>query len=199
MTIRNETELADLALSRIPNNTSNEVSPTDIRTQLQDERDSLMPNGCVIRNQTPIASIAVSATPQVITASETVTSETDIWIPQPANNRIICKEPVLGLYTVRFQGSWPLNEDLNFALFLNNVQFGGGIAQEGQGAGDPIPISFARLGIVVNSAAIAADPAGQGGAVIDFRMWSTTGGFNVDQDSMELGIEYSQGSIRTVG
>lgn len=72
------------------------------------------------------------------------------------------------------------------------------IEQEGQGANDPVVVSVSRVVFIINSGMIASGPGGVLAEVEVFAS-SDTGNFDVDQEGVTLGLEYSSLSIRTVG
>lgn len=202
MAVLNETELAASFLANIPDNTSGDVSPSDVRGELTNLVESLQSYSGVMTNRTEVDGIAITGTPtKWIYFTDDNTSPNQLLEANVANERVLVKEPARYFVTLRFEGQWPATEDLRLEVYLNGVAnplTPISFAVEGKGPADPDIISVTDIAYIVNSAAIAAGPGGNS-AEIELFVSSDTGPFNVDQLDIVMGVEYSPLSIRTVG
>ena len=108
-------------------------------------------------------------------------------------------EPALYFATIRFNGKWPANEDLNFHLHVNGAENTSTpilFSKEGKGINDPELVSVTDLDFIITSAMVAA---GAGAAKVELFISSTTGTFTLDQATVTLSLRYDPQSIRTVG
>lgn len=120
--------------------------------------------------------------------------------PDFLTGKISVLEPANYFATIRFNGKWPANEDLNFTLTVNGV--GNALTpvsftKEGKGTNDPELISVTDIDFTVDSGMLAAGIGGA--AIVELFVSSLTGPFILDQATVSLSLRYNTLSIRTVG
>ena len=201
MTILNEVELNSLNDSRFADNVTGDILPVNHRAHNTDLLESLQAYGGVI-NDGVVASIEVSAAPIKWTHFTTNSTSPNLLLEaDQVNSRVKVYEPGLYFVTLRFQGDWAANENLDFETYVNgasNPITPISVKQEGQGVGDPMFMSITRVAFVIPSSLIIDQGDGDYAAV-DLWASSDTGTFDVNQQGVTFGLEYSPLSIRTVG
>tara|TARA_R100001198_G_C5223003_1_gene204539 strand:+ start:922 stop:1521 length:600 start_codon:yes stop_codon:yes gene_type:complete len=199
MSILNEAELEVLKDSRFANNSTGEISATDLRDHMQDMFDSDKPLSGVITDGI-VSNIPITATPTKYDNFTTnITSENEIFVPDQANGRIGVKEPIFGFVSIKLNGAWNNGEDLKIQVYSNGlpnpitpIEF----EQEGQGGSDPNLFNIVLVPFIITSSMISA---GGGQAWVEMFVSSDTGNFNVNQYDVSFQYQYRVYSIRTVG
>lgn len=198
--IKNRDELDALKTSLLPDNTTGDISPADIREYFRLSEASIDPRAGVIVGGVQ-DNIPVTATP-VKLAYFTVDAASDdvLFTADSANDEVLVHGNCRCPFTLRFQGKWAAGEDLTLELRINdavptnpsNIQT---VTVEGKGATDPEAISFTAVNLTINDDDLTA---GGGSASVSVWISSTTGNFDLDQVQCTFGVSYTPYTIRSI-
>jgi len=199
MTVYNATDLQAQIDNLLPNNTSGDISPTDVRTVIEDVVDSLKPIGGAITDGN-VTSISITGTPTLYNHYTSNTGPTnELFAPDFANGVVDILDSGVYLVGVTFEGEWATTEDLVFEFYINGAAHPTSplkVSSAGDGASDPTTISFLRQTCTITEAMITA---GGGSAELALYAYSTTGTFSLDQNDIIMGAEYYNLTINAVG
>jgi hypothetical protein len=201
MAILNQAEIEALIASRFADNNAGDITPADIRNHFQDNLDSLQAYGGVMSGTTASNVPATTTPTKVTTFTVDATSANPLLEADQVNDLVKVKESGLYRITLRFQGAWPAVEDLKLLVYTNGAPSSltpFSFVQVGQGAANPLTLSYTSVAFIVQDADIAAGPGGTH-AEVELFFGSDTGDFVVDQVQITFGLEYSPLSIGTVG
>jgi hypothetical protein len=201
MSILNQTQIETNIATDFADNTIGSITPALARGMFTDLLESLQAYGGVMSG-TAVDDVPATTTPTKVTTFTTNATSANLLLEaDQANDMIAVLQSGLYRITLRFEGSWPAVEDLRLLVYVNGAPstltpFD--FTVSGEGAGDPISLSFTSVAIIIQDADIAA---GTGGTQADVALYfgSDTGDFLVDQVKVTFGLEYNPLSINTVG
>jgi hypothetical protein len=197
MSILNQVDLLDAIATRTPDNTTEEVSPADIRQDFTDIIDSLQSYAGVMEGGV-VASIDVTETatvfPAMLTINATPTA-TALLEADQANDQIKVFENGRYQMTLRFQGTWSAQRELEFHVHVNgieNVLTPIIFTQEGNASAQTISVTSVTF--LINDTMIAAGP---GYASVQLALGIDTAA-SVSQTKTTFGLSYGPLSIDTI-
>ena len=201
MGIFNKTELAALAVSRIPVGVNAGTSAQNIQDQLTDERDSADRYAAVISGDGGTLNLT-TALQDVTTYSTALTSANDIFAPDVANNRIRILQPCLVNLNMQFQGEWASNDDITFELWVidNNNPTGikhaawTNVTQSGSGVARRVDMYKSRTVPMSDKAPFLYDFTGP---VYIYMRAKSSGTTTVTQVHIELAPVYEVFTVRS--
>lgn len=138
------TTLKSEATASLPNNTSGEISPTDVRTTILDLMDTVTPGYASNQVVTP-AAVAVTTTPSDFTAWDTTRIDTEEFSTNLTTGIVTMN----GDFTIDFSASFTVEFGTNVDLLIESVFSGDAVkytsTRSGGGVGKPGSMSLSGI------------------------------------------------------